>query len=173
MFLLNVVQLCAYVQNVALINKSKDCDSESPAPRQVPLSATVGLPQRQSEAWGQMSAPADVHQYLAANIPDRQQLRAGAGVRPAFKPDGLKRSLSEANSHSAEMFSAVPSNACLVRDGKALESVPSVTRWSRDDNLVYNREKPGVFSHSQQKPPNILKTNLFLFFFAKCHWFNL
>lgn len=112
-----------------------------------------------------MSAPADVHQYLAENIPDRQQLRAGAGVRPAFKPDGLKRSLSEANSHSAETFSAVPSNACLVRDGKALESVPSVTRRSRDDNLVYNRENPGVFSYSQQKPPNILKINLYSFFF--------
>lgn len=38
-----------------------------------------------------MSATADVHQYLAVNIPDRQQLSARVGVRLAFQPDWLNR----------------------------------------------------------------------------------
>lgn len=69
-----------------------------------------------------MRATADVHQYVAANIPDRQQLRARVAVRLAFTPDWLSQSLSEASSHGDEKFSAVQSNACFVGEGNMLIS---------------------------------------------------
>lgn len=157
------------VQNVALINKSKERGVSSVISRDVTCYAPgaselhTGLPHRHSGGWGQMSAAADVHQYLAASIPDRQQLRARVGVRLAFKPDCLNRSLSEASSHSDEKFSAVRSNAWFVSDGKVLIANRPLSHHT-EPRLQPFRAKTS--QHSQNK-------SFFFFFLAKCHWFNL
>lgn len=156
----------------------------SPATRQVSPSATMGFPHRHSEEWGQMSATADVHQYLAVNIPDRQQLRARVGVRLAFKPDWLNRSLSGVSSNSDEKFSAVRSNACFVSDRKVLISnrcwrpspqSPGGAKTTTRSTTTYNssQRRPQEFSAIQSKNLSTFSKQIFIYLFIFCHWFKL
>lgn len=112
------------MQNVAKSMRNKPgCDFQgvtcsSPGAACAVVRATLALAHRLSGEWGRMSATADVHQYLAANIPDRQQLRGRVAERLAFEPDWLNR---EPLWSCGENFSVV-SNTWFVGDGKVLVS---------------------------------------------------